>query len=412
MHDTLATVSLALLGAFPWSGTSQAADAAKEPEIRISSSLVQVDVVVTDKKGHHVTNLNPEDFEVREDGRVQKVSHLAYVKTHGGAANHLGTVSGAPAQTIAIVMDDLGLSLDSVVRLRRALGSLVDGLPAGDRVGFVMTSAPAEDLEFTTDRARSRALIANLRFRPWSRDDVTMVASTATLDGHDRRWIQSSDWIGYPLSLDQRLTLQSIGVVKDTIASMKAEPGRKALVLVSQGFLVGDPQNLLWPIGHIYGDSDDVSAGLRRLGDLAVRSGVVVHALDPRGLVTTGLGAASSSSLLPPSPEDSNRSPALARTLSLQGTQATLRLLPDETGGTTVTDGNDLSSGFTSIVADLSGYYLIGYEPAEATFASPEDQPRYHKLDVSVRPRGLTTRTRKGFYGVTDEAIAAASSRP
>ena len=47
--------------------------------VRISVNLVQVDAVVTDSKGHPVTDLKAEDFEVLQDGIAQKVTNLSYI---------------------------------------------------------------------------------------------------------------------------------------------------------------------------------------------------------------------------------------------------------------------------------------------------------------------------------------------
>src|SRR5713101_4152600 len=49
--------------------------------VRITANLVQVDAVVTDKKGAQITDLTDQDFEVLEDGRPQKISNLSYVTT-------------------------------------------------------------------------------------------------------------------------------------------------------------------------------------------------------------------------------------------------------------------------------------------------------------------------------------------
>ena len=45
----------------------------------VTSTLVQVDAVVTDSKGSHITDLRPEDFQVFEDGKLQKLTHFSYV---------------------------------------------------------------------------------------------------------------------------------------------------------------------------------------------------------------------------------------------------------------------------------------------------------------------------------------------
>src|SRR5688572_29476928 len=49
--------------------------------VRITTNLVQVDVVVT-KDGKHIVDLKPEDFEILEDGRRQQITSFAYVSTN------------------------------------------------------------------------------------------------------------------------------------------------------------------------------------------------------------------------------------------------------------------------------------------------------------------------------------------
>ena len=44
------------------------------PTIRVSTHLVLVDVVVTDKQGKPIAGLHPEDFELQENGKAQKIS--------------------------------------------------------------------------------------------------------------------------------------------------------------------------------------------------------------------------------------------------------------------------------------------------------------------------------------------------
>ena len=79
------------------------------------------------------------------------------------------------------------------------------------------------------------------------------------------------------------------------------------------------------------------------------------------------------------------------------------------TGGLAVFSTNDLAGGLARIVDDLSGYYLIGYVPDQATFEGRPGPARFHNVKVEVKRPGLKVRSRKGFYGVTDEYVAQAS---
>ena len=45
--------------------------------MKITTNLVQVDAVVTDKNGKIVTDLKPEEIEILEDGRKQKIAFLS-----------------------------------------------------------------------------------------------------------------------------------------------------------------------------------------------------------------------------------------------------------------------------------------------------------------------------------------------
>src|SRR4030095_7723710 len=58
----------------------------KDDVVRISVTLVQIDAVVLDKQGKHVTDLKAEDFELTEDGRAQLITNFAYVGAQPVAA--------------------------------------------------------------------------------------------------------------------------------------------------------------------------------------------------------------------------------------------------------------------------------------------------------------------------------------
>jgi VWFA-related protein len=119
-----------------------------DPIIRVTVDLVQVDAVVTDSTGRHVPDLNPQDFQVFEDGKPQKITHFSYVSgtpIPGGAApvdlprqsptgKPLEAIS-RPAKalrpekvqrTIVLMADDLALSPDDIPNVRKAMESFVD----------------------------------------------------------------------------------------------------------------------------------------------------------------------------------------------------------------------------------------------------------------------------------------------
>src|SRR3989449_5319161 len=95
--------------------------------VRITTNLVQVDAVVTDKSGKIITDLKPEEVQIFEDGRQQKVTHFSHIVTGAdstGSAKPIVADKNVPPvptrlkpedirRTMAIVVDDLGLSFQS-----------------------------------------------------------------------------------------------------------------------------------------------------------------------------------------------------------------------------------------------------------------------------------------------------------
>src|SRR2546426_6350351 len=96
--------------------------------VRITTNLVQVDAVVTDRNGKVVTDLKSEEVQIFEDGRQQKITHFSYYVAESPPAEKPAKPAivdkNAPPvppsrlkpedirRTIAVVVDDLGLSFE------------------------------------------------------------------------------------------------------------------------------------------------------------------------------------------------------------------------------------------------------------------------------------------------------------
>ena len=97
------------------------ASAQQPPTLRITVTLVQVDAVVTDSQGRHVAGLSRDDFQVLQDGEPQKITYFAEEAPPAPSKNDLLSVSAQPItsnqvkRTLALVVDDLALSFESLV---------------------------------------------------------------------------------------------------------------------------------------------------------------------------------------------------------------------------------------------------------------------------------------------------------
>src|SRR2546429_2338181 len=160
--------------------------------VRITTNLVQVDAVVTDNKGKIVTDLKPQEIQIFEDGRQQKLTHFTFittappetasvpeVKPRGVDKNALPPPPTRLKQedvrrTIAIVVDDLGLSFESTYFARRALKKFVDEqMQPGDLVAIIRSSGGMGALQsFTADRRQLYASIERVKWYPAGRAGV------------------------------------------------------------------------------------------------------------------------------------------------------------------------------------------------------------------------------------------------
>src|SRR5438128_4110394 len=160
--------------------------------VRITTNLVQVDVTILDHNGQPVSDLTPADFEVTEDGRLQKITNLSFIRPT--SAQPRGAVSSPAAKpakgvapepplppvklrpdqvrrTIALAVDDLGLSFDSSHYVRQALRKFVDEqMQPGDLVAIIRTGAGMGALQqFTADKRLLYAAIERVRYNLNSR---------------------------------------------------------------------------------------------------------------------------------------------------------------------------------------------------------------------------------------------------
>jgi VWFA-related protein len=112
---------------------------------------------------------------------------------------------------------------------------------------------------------------------------------------------------------------------------------------------------------------------------------VALYAIDPRGLEIP-CGADSDNSLH-------------SCYLTASNTHDALHYISGETGGFAVVNTSNLGGGLERILHDQQGYYVIGYQPDSDTFGDGTD-PKYHKVTVKVKKKGLKVRSRQGFYAV------------
>jgi VWFA-related protein len=420
--------------------------------VRITTNLVQIDLVIT-KNGKQVVNLKPEDFEILEDGRPQKITSFAYVSTNPAAATSdapsspSNTESTQPSipkpplpqevkRTIAIVVDDLGMSFQSMAELKTYLRKfLSENVRPNDLIAIIRTGGEVGALQqFTSDPRVLSSAISDLKWNSCSRVGASVIAperSLVTFDPPERRWLgrtpdqspgsgqvdrpslgKESNWCSVGSSVSY-----TIGALRFILKGMRELPGRKSMMVISDNLPLQDQELAPADFGFkrpvrenienlidVWTQSTNYADKLYSLGEMARRASVVIYGVSSQKLQTTGIQPSDEISYPPigaraAGPKSDNQDVQMkllrSRGLELSRNTDAMEMLAKETGGFIIRNKNEF--GLDKIFEDQNGYYLIGYRPESTTF-----DRRFHKIQARVKRDGFTVRTRSGFYGVDD----------
>ncbi|HEY8563504.1 MAG TPA: VWA domain-containing protein [Pyrinomonadaceae bacterium] len=394
---------------------------ADEDVVKISTTLIQVDAIVTDSKGKIVRDLKPEDFEIYENGEKQKITSLSFVSNvneKNEPARNATEKTAVPIpptelkaaqirRTFALVVDDLSLSFESAHFVRNALRKFVDEqMQGGDLVAIIRTGAGIGALQqFTSDKRVLYAAIERVKWNPLGRGGIGAFAPIRDNEkianeeeSEESREARENSENAFEDFRGAFFATGTLGALRFIVNGMKELPGRKSVILFSDGFklLERDEQG--------FSGGGRVLEFLRQLVDTANRASVVFYTIDGRGLQTTGITAADSVNTINP-----NRVQQILseRSGELFDTQSGLSYLAEQTGGFAILNNNDLSGGVRRVLEDQS-YYLIAYEPDSDTF-DPKTR-RFNKLEIKVRNKDLKVRYRSGFFNVADRETPAAGA--
>ncbi len=433
---------LTLLGAVTFSQTTpsqspktkEAQQKQDETTIRIETELVQVEAIVTDKSGKLIRDLKREDFELKEDGKPQEISYFSlgtatsparWMTTEKANSKEIPptttTSETRPGRYIVLTIDDLHLAFSNLVYARQALLKFVDQqLTPDDQVALITTSGQLGlHQQFTNNRdilkrAINRLSFAERRVSLSSSDVPRLTPYQAELIDSNipdalalavNEIMQKQPGTSQQMATSQAqskarmvvaentsLTKATLGTIENILRGLRDLPGRKTMVMLSDGFLLG-------------GSNQGTHDGVRRITDAATRSGVVIYALDTRGLIATPEAFDASQ------PGFGNEQPPGARmsieSSAMEANRDGLNALSRDTGGFPIFNNNDLSLGLQKIVADTEVYYLLAFEPV----VSYRDG-RFRKLEVRVKNHPeYKVRSSRGYFAPDDKATAKASEK-
>jgi len=379
----------------PSRAQAQDAGAPQGPTFRSGVDVTTVDVGVVDGRGNPVADLGAAEFSVKIDGEPRKVVSAELVKVDLEAARkqvdrrdkaetfYTSNLTPLNGRQIVIAVDQMHIRPGAVRPIMAAAARFLDRLSPLDQIAFIVFPEPGPRVNFTSDKLKLRLAMQGLigqQQRPivgehnigvsealaisQRRDQLTLsqvsIRECRSAEPTQRAQCER-DIVTQSGEIARRLREEvdeSVAGLSKILQQLTTVDGHKSLILLSEGLALDDQNEL------------------RRLVGLAgaARTSINVLALDlQRGDVTIGEQ--------PPSETADRR-------IQMQGLEG---LAAMSLGSLFYIAGTG-EPIFDRLSSEISAYYLLGVEQRPG-----DREGTRHRIDIDVRRRGVTIRSRQAF---------------
>jgi VWFA-related protein len=341
----LAIILLACSSSTSAQQSSPARGADNEPARRIN-----LDVVVTDKSGKPVAGLQRSDFTLLDDKYPQPILSFQAFEENNEAND--------PPQLI-LAIDEVDASFQGVAEVRLAVDKFL-------RQGGGRLALPTA-LLLVSDSYQGRTPVTT---------EGNVLADALKSNQLGLRIIGRSQ--GFYGALDRsQIALRAL---ENFAANESSQPGRKLLLWLSSGWPL-----LAGPGVYLSKKTEDSLFDAIVQVNTELRNGrLTLYSIDAVGL--NDLGSARTllyQSFLKGVPSAGK----------VQYGNLGLQVIAAQSGGQVVTSSNDVYVSITNCLAEARTFYTLSFESPRADHAN-----EYHTLQVKLDKRGLTARTRTGYY--------------
>jgi VWFA-related protein len=160
-------------GAQPAGQSDPDAEPGQTPTFRSRIDAVTLDVIVTDRQGRPVLDLEPADFEIIENGTPQTIQNfeLVQVDTSQPESSFVRDITSIDQQqretaqpdtrVLVIFLDDYHVRIENSLRIRQDLARFVTQLTARDLVALMYPLTPVNGITFSRNHeATADAIMA------------------------------------------------------------------------------------------------------------------------------------------------------------------------------------------------------------------------------------------------------------
>jgi VWFA-related protein len=390
--------------------------------VKVKSNLVNIDVIVKDKKGKYIPDLKAEDFVVFENGVPQKIEFFDAPL----AGTNQPTTASTPRNYVTLVLDSQTTDITNLKAVREGTIKYVrEQITDGDTVALLSITNSLQLLQgFTQDKAKLLGALENLAIRSTSktseqrdiaeninslRDQLSGTSSgaiTTPAAGSEAARIMImtrmlQQFIHFRTALSVQQSRPILAALAAVCEGLRWIPGKKTLVLFSQGFVT--PAVLDWQVQSTI--------------DIANRANVAIYIIDSAGLRAS---APASGAVAPPSPlagisastSQEQRIRAVGGETVFDNTRHEgqsreydiLYRISGDTGGRFLKGNNDIGQGLERINQEIQARYTLAYRSTNQTFDSS-----FRKVKIEVRRPDTQIISRSGYYAIPPEEIVLLS---
>lgn len=341
------------------------------PTLQLNSRLVVLDVVVLDKKGRPVTNLDRSQFTVTQNKVSQEIRDFEPPSVHqmpaGSEASpivhgtgDLGKIGNAPVNIL--VLDELNTRWENTTYARMQMERYLKSQPA-------VLAAPT--MLVATDEARFTVLHDYTQ----TRDELL-----ASVHAYTPR---------YPMQLMRNgsgntgieMFEETLGALTQIAESSRGTPGRKNLLWVGTGYPSIDTTTLA------FDDEDKLMALIRRVTDQMMASRVCLFLIDPAGVQTTVQDSGVADG-------DGGFTATLSSEVGPFEGKLDFASIASTTGGKIFANRNDVDTVIGEGIRDSNAYYTLTYVPPDAGV----QDGKYRQIHVVLKDPSLRAVARSGYF--------------
>lgn len=360
---------------------SPPASGSPTPTISVDARLVNMPVVVRDKKGALVHNLTKEDFVLQVDGHPQTIRYF--------------DIDANLPLTLGLLIDTSFSQRDAIDEERAASGTFLDQmLKTGKDQAFVIQFARQTELlqDLTNSRAKLQAALKEVDTpSPNAPSDNSSDQTSDSGSGSGRRGRRGGHGGGTAL-------YDATFLASDEL--MSKQKGRKALIILSDGVDSGSKETLVKSI------------------EAAQRADTILYAIYFKGKEQSGQwddrsrgggGFPGGGGRFPgggggypgghgggyPGGGGQGGGRGGGGGTSHVDGKKILERMTQETGGRLfeVSKKQTVAQIYDQIAEELHAQYRLGYTPDATTSTDG-----YHQIDLSTRQKDLRVQTRDGYY--------------